>query len=337
MRFLPFFFIIVGVPESTVRCPLCQIIISPGDEATWKQHLMEDGGCPKNKKSLPATAQRSQMTSRSNTLQSSTSSSTATSTVSSPVSRSTGRSASVSRSHSSAFVANSSPVSPSGSGPLDIPEYISHSRSAPTSSAAPEGTSLYSPSNHHYTHTTGPDSGSLGSYPPRFIDQDSVHPLDPVCPPIVVPNGPSSLSSSSSSSSSSIPHSATSHQIGRGASNSISTSGTSNSSRIPKLGTARSVSSNSCKLSPYSLAFLLPFFLFKRFCSSTNHHLFDLFISSSNNSGWLSLEVVYILIKFLPSPLPKKKWSPELLWIIKVCIGYPKGRKKSCGSRKGPK
>ncbi|GJJ68469.1 centrosomal protein CEP104 [Entomortierella parvispora] len=231
-----------GVPESTVRCPLCQTIISPGDESSWKQHLMEDGGCPKNKKSLPSSTRRSQMT-RSNTMQNSTSSSATTSAVTSPTSRSTGRSASVSRSHSSAFMANSSPVSPSGSALLDVPEYISQSRSTPTSSRATEGTGLYSPPAHHYTHTTGPDAGSPGSYPPRYLDQESVHPLDPVCPPIVVPNGLSSLSSSSSSaSSSSIPHSATSHQIGRGTSSSISTP---NTSRIPKLGAARSVSSNS--------------------------------------------------------------------------------------------
>lgn len=314
-------FILVGVPESTVRCPLCQTVISPSDEETWKQHLMEDGGCPNNKKSLPSSTRPPQMT-RSNTLQYSTSSSTTASTVTSPISRGTGRSASVSRSHSSAFVANSSPVSPSGSGPLDIPEYISQSRSTPSSSAAPEGTGQYSPPSiryiqtigsesggspsspiHRYINTIGPDSGNPGSHPPpRFTDQESIHPLDPICPPIVVPSGPPSLSSSSSSSSFSIPHSTPGHPIGRGASASISISSTSNSSRIPKLGTTRSVSSNSCKLSIPSFP---PSFLSTFPARVLTFLLFDALIPFSVNSDWLSLEVVSI--KFLPSLFFQKK------------------------------
>ncbi|KAF9277658.1 hypothetical protein BGZ68_009143 [Mortierella alpina] len=47
-----------AVKETTVRCPLCQIIMSPSDEAAWKRHLMRGSGCPMNKKSATTDLQR---------------------------------------------------------------------------------------------------------------------------------------------------------------------------------------------------------------------------------------------------------------------------------------
>ncbi|KAF9951277.1 hypothetical protein BGZ72_007189 [Mortierella alpina] len=48
-----------AVKETTVRCPLCQVIMSPSDEAAWKRHLMRGSGCPMNKKSATIDLQRS--------------------------------------------------------------------------------------------------------------------------------------------------------------------------------------------------------------------------------------------------------------------------------------
>ncbi|KAF9919157.1 hypothetical protein FBU30_011140 [Linnemannia zychae] len=45
----------VAVPESTIKCPLCQEVMFPDDETAWKRHLNQRGGCPMNKKK-PATA-----------------------------------------------------------------------------------------------------------------------------------------------------------------------------------------------------------------------------------------------------------------------------------------
>jgi hypothetical protein len=267
--------LLLEVPESTVRCPLCQMIMSPSDESAWKRHLMEGGGCPKNKKSLPASTRRAQVT-RSNTLQhngsSVSSSATLVSSSSSSSTRTTGRSASVSRTHGPSSFAinnNSSPVSPSGLNSLEIPEYGYYAhKSVPTSlsssatTAAGGPSSLYSPtSSHHYTRgvCVDPDTAAAAAtttsapYPQRYIHQDSIHPLDPICPPntVATPHGGSSIS-----------HSASSHQVGRGSS-SNSASGispnTSNSggglntssSRIPKLGNVRSVSSNSVSSSTW--------------------------------------------------------------------------------------
>ena len=39
--------------DKTRRCPFCCIGISAG-EASWKKHLLENGGCPKNPRPLPA-------------------------------------------------------------------------------------------------------------------------------------------------------------------------------------------------------------------------------------------------------------------------------------------
>ncbi|KAG0306406.1 hypothetical protein BGZ98_002445, partial [Dissophora globulifera] len=40
-----------AVPDTTVRCPLCHLILESNDEAEWKQHLLLGSGCPMNKKS----------------------------------------------------------------------------------------------------------------------------------------------------------------------------------------------------------------------------------------------------------------------------------------------
>lgn len=47
----------VAVPESTVKCPLCQEVMFPDGEAAWKRHLNQGAGCPMNKKktTTPAT------------------------------------------------------------------------------------------------------------------------------------------------------------------------------------------------------------------------------------------------------------------------------------------
>ncbi|KAG0291189.1 hypothetical protein BGZ96_005412 [Linnemannia gamsii] len=47
----------VAVPESTVKCPLCQEVMFPDGEAAWKRHLNQGAGCPMNKKkaATPAT------------------------------------------------------------------------------------------------------------------------------------------------------------------------------------------------------------------------------------------------------------------------------------------
>ncbi|KAG9064156.1 hypothetical protein KI688_003343 [Linnemannia hyalina] len=46
-----------AVPESTVKCPLCQEVMFPDGEAAWKRHLNQGSGCPMNKKkaTTPAT------------------------------------------------------------------------------------------------------------------------------------------------------------------------------------------------------------------------------------------------------------------------------------------
>ncbi|KAF8935367.1 hypothetical protein BGZ47_009978 [Haplosporangium gracile] len=47
----------VAVPESTVKCPLCQEVMFPDGETAWKRHLNQGAGCPMNKKkaTTPAT------------------------------------------------------------------------------------------------------------------------------------------------------------------------------------------------------------------------------------------------------------------------------------------
>ncbi|KAG0273589.1 hypothetical protein BGZ95_010611 [Linnemannia exigua] len=46
----------VAVPESTVKCPLCQEVMFPDGEAAWKRHLNQGAGCPMNKKKATTPA-----------------------------------------------------------------------------------------------------------------------------------------------------------------------------------------------------------------------------------------------------------------------------------------
>ncbi|KAI8595703.1 hypothetical protein EDD21DRAFT_29775 [Dissophora ornata] len=80
-----------AVPETTVRCPLCQFILPSNEEATWKQHLLTAPGCPMNKKTHSSASQKSKSTKTS--LQPRTGGSSSASNLLPPVNTTTAASA----------------------------------------------------------------------------------------------------------------------------------------------------------------------------------------------------------------------------------------------------
>ncbi|KAG9322255.1 hypothetical protein KVV02_003171 [Mortierella alpina] len=172
-----------AVKATTVRCPLCQVIMSQSDEAAWKRHLMRGSGCPMNKKSATIDLQRPGAFSPAANLAPPSgdhnSPASTIATTPTPTRRYTTSSAGV---QSGATLSPTSPLSSSSSS-TRVDTSVRYAKGAE---------SLLSPPIH---------------YP------DSIHPFDPV-PPISAYNASSSSSSlmhsSSASSVGSAPASSTS-------------------------------------------------------------------------------------------------------------------------------
>lgn len=201
-----------AISESAARCPLCQIILAHADEATWKRHLMQGGGCPGNKKGT--SYQRSESGSKPSfipVVDTNTGRGFTTNITLSPTSPMSSSSSSSTRMESSARPKSSqisTTVSPASSTTSSVLERSMHYKSA---TLPPASTSITS---------SGAQRAMSHDYF-QLQHQESVHPLDPV---------PMSLSHSTSSGNLNAQH------------------GGANVSRIPKLGSFRSTSTNSGKI-----------------------------------------------------------------------------------------
>ncbi|KAG0205092.1 hypothetical protein BGX28_003192, partial [Mortierella sp. GBA30] len=262
----------IEVPSTVVRCPLCQIIMSPSDEAAWKRHLMQGSGCPMNKKSANMDMSRSQSyrsdasrnapaadshTSAVNKTRRYTTPTTGAPTGSSlsPTSPASSSSSSTRVDTSFRYAKGASPFSMSVSAASSTSSLVGMDKSVTTqhkSVASSFSASTSAVSRHHprtpYGHTSEyqhqSDSGHPSSYslrqrqlhPSQNVSlhlQDAIHPFDPV---------PSLPSGHGSSSSSVLTQSTSMNSLGSG---SVINNNNSSNSRIPKLGTLRSVSTNS--------------------------------------------------------------------------------------------
>ncbi|KAF9388993.1 hypothetical protein CPB97_012204, partial [Podila verticillata] len=197
------------ISESAARCPLCQIILAHADEATWKRHLMQGGGCPGNKKGT--SNQRSGGGSKPSfipVVDTNTGRGFTTNITLSPTSPVSSSSSSSTRMESSARPKSSqisTTVSPASSTTSSVLERSMHYKSA---TLPPASTSFTS---------SGAQRAMSHDYF-QLQHQESIHPLDPA---------PMSLSHSTSSGNLNTQH------------------GGANVSRIPKLGSFRSTSTNS--------------------------------------------------------------------------------------------
>ncbi|KAF9334980.1 hypothetical protein BG006_001142 [Podila minutissima] len=198
------------ISESAARCPLCQIILPQSDEASWKRHLMQGGGCPGNKKGAVSQRPGSHGSKPSliPVVDTNAGRGYTTNITLSPTSPSSSSSSST-RMESSARPKGShisTTVSPASSTTSSVLERSMHYKSA---TLPPTSTSITS---------SGAQRAMSHDYF-QLQHQESVHPLDPV--PAM------DLAHSTSSGSLSAGH-----------------GGSANVSRIPKLG-FRSTSTNS--------------------------------------------------------------------------------------------
>ncbi|KAG0037564.1 hypothetical protein BGZ82_002288 [Podila clonocystis] len=196
------------ISESAARCPLCQIILPQSDEASWKRHLMQGGGCPGNKKGTGSQRSGSHGSKPGfiPVVDTNTGRGYTTNITLSPTSPMSSSSSSSTRMESS--------VRPKGS------------QISTTVSPASSTTSSVLERSMHYKSATLPPTSSSGAQRAMSHDyfqlqhQESVHPLDPV--PAMA------LAHSTSSGNLNAQH-----------------GGSANVSRIPKLGSFRSTSTNS--------------------------------------------------------------------------------------------
>ncbi|KAG0086432.1 hypothetical protein BGZ93_000117 [Podila epicladia] len=200
------------ISESAVRCPLCQIILPKSDEASWKRHLMQGGGCPGNKKGAVSQRPESHGSKPSfiPVVDTTTGRGYTTNITLSPTSPMSSSSSSSIRMESSVRPKGSqisTTVSPASSTTSSVLERSMHYKSAtlPPTLASNTSSGVQRAMSHDYF---------------QLQHQESVHPLDPV--PAM------DLAHSTSSGNLSAQH-----------------GGSANVSRIPKLGNFRSTSTNS--------------------------------------------------------------------------------------------
>ncbi|KAG0027971.1 hypothetical protein BGZ81_005133 [Podila clonocystis] len=196
------------ISESAARCPLCQVILPQSDEASWKRHLMQGGGCPGNRKGTGNQRSGSHGSKPGfiPVVDTNTGRGYTTNITLSPTSPISSSSSSSARMESSAR--------PKGS---QISTTVSPASS--TTSSVLERSMLYKSAALPPTSSSGAQRAMSHDYF-QLQHQESVHPLDPV--PAMT------LAHSTSSGNLNAQH-----------------GGSANVSRIPKLGSFRSTSTNS--------------------------------------------------------------------------------------------